>query len=52
MLSTYQQESLYWLTRFRAFQNNRPGNQVQQLQLVHSRTQVPASNSVDVPANW
>jgi len=52
MLSTYQQESAYWLSRFRAFQNNRPGNKVQQFQIEHSRARVSANNSADIPANW
>jgi|SRR5215471_2963431 len=52
MMSTYQQESAGWLQRFRGFQNNRAGNQPQQFRIVHAYQPVPASNSVDTPANW
>lgn len=47
MLSTYQQESLYWLQLFRGFQNSRAGNRVQQLQIDGARPYVHADNSVD-----
>jgi len=52
MLSTYQQESQYWIQRFRGFQNNRAGNLPGQLRVVRDRKPVPATNSVDTPYNW
>jgi hypothetical protein len=52
MLSNYEQSYEFWISKLRAFQNERIGNRTQQFGIENAHRPVPSTNAIDTPYNW